>query len=523
MTGCSRCRDLFTLLNKHSFFQINGTSVESLSQTEVEGLLSTSLVSLTVQKSSGSSSRTQVLQSLLEEVNDKINRENDICRKAELTKERITNSGSLNELQLSQQESSSAYYSGKSSPLPDDQISSTPESISEPVLQSLSSLTPLYEENPEMLHRKQTDSSGDLSTEEGSASHLVTSSASSTSRSQTFVKLRKPLVRSSPVTQSPRLSMPVQLTHKERPMPPMRSCSYMSAITSPPQEKVANVSSQEDEIHVMLPDPVSTAHYPLNSLLDSSLVDTSNTVVIRKKTDSYFRTHGSRPQSAPSSRHYQVAVGSSPASSSFGRYSASHGDPLALTPPKPSTTGPPATVAVLRSTSVPYYTAKSHAVQSYGGLPAVSQQCLPVQCDSKQKQGRLKLDPFGTGRHSRQGSSHSADGDERKVRHLSMCNYEPPSNAKHRPQRISLPAPRSRVTSYPSGGTASYCSSSVSSTHSISSGHTTPVVIPSTPIVPATEGGPALAFVFSGPLSSKEDPLNRQVLDCAVLHWRAGL
>ena len=478
----------------------------------MESLLSTSLVNLTVQKLSGTSSRTQVLQSLLEEVNDKINRENDICRKVEHTKERITNSGSLNELQLSQQESSSAYHSGKSSPLPDDQISSTPESISEPVLQSLSSLTPLYEENPEGRHGKQTYSSGDLSTEEGSTSHLVTPSADSSSRSRTFVKLRKPVVRSSPVSQSPRLSMPVQLTFKERPMPPMRSTSYMSAITAPPQDEVANVSSQEDHMHAMPPAPVSTVHFPSNSFPDSSAVDTSNTVVIRKKTDSYFR-NGSRPQSAPSTRHYQVNLGSSPASSSFGRYSASHGDPLALTPPKSSTSGPPVTVAVLRSTNVPYYTAKSHSVQSCRGLPAVSQQCLPVQCEGKQKQGRLKMDPFGTCRHSRQGSSHSADGDERKTRHLSMCNnYDPPpSKTKHRPQRISLPMPLSQVTSYPSAGTSSYCSGSVSSTYSVSSGHTTPVVIPSTPVVPANEGGPALAFPFDFSDPSKEDPLNRQV------------
>lgn len=486
---------------------INGTSVENLSQSEVERLLSTSLVSLTIQKMSATSSRMQVLQSLLEEVNDKINTENDICRKAQHTKERITNSGSLNELQLSQQESSSAYYSGKSSPLPDDQISSTPESISEPVLQSLSSLTPLYEENPEMSRSKQTDSSGDLSTEEGSRSPLVRSSAGSNSRSRTFVKLRKPLVRSSPVTQSPHLSMPVQLTHKERPMPPMRSCSYMSAITSPPQGEVENVPSREDDVHMMPPPPVSTVHHPSNSLPYSSVVNTSNTVVIRKKTDSYF--HGSRPQSAPSTRHYQVALGSSPASSSFGRYSASHDDPFALTPPKLGTLGPPATVAVLKSTSVPYYTAKSHSVQNCGGLPAVSQQCLPVQCNNKQKQGRLKLDPFGTGRHSRQGSSHSAEGDDRKRQCSSMYVYDPPTNSKRKPQRISIPTSRSRVTSYPSAGTSSYCSSSVSSTYSISSGHTTPVVIPSTPIVPATETAPALAFDFSGPLAFKEDSLNR--------------
>ena len=195
-------------------------------------------------------------------------------------------------------------------------------------------------------------------------------------------------------------------------------------------------------------------------------------------------------------------------SSSFGRYS-SHEDPLALTPPKPNMSGPPVTVAVMRSANVPYYTAKSHSVQSYGGLPAVSQQCLPVQCHSKQKQDTIQLEPPQS-RHSRQDSSHSADGDDHKVRHLSLYNYDPPSNTKNKVHRVSLPTPRSRVTSYPSAGTGSYCSSSVSSTYSISSGHTTPVVVPSTPIVPATEeGGPVLAFDFSGPLASKENPFNR--------------
>ena len=189
----------------------------------------------------------------------------------EHTKERITNSGSLCELQLSQQESSSAYHSGKSSPLPDDQISSTPESISEPVLHSSSSLTPLYEESRERLREKQTDSS-DLSTEEGSASHLGTTSAGSSSRGRTFVKLRRSLMRPSPLTLSPNLSMPIQ---KERPTPPMRSCSYMSAITSPPQADI-NVSSQEDNMLTMQSAPASTVHYPSNSFQDSPVVNTSN-------------------------------------------------------------------------------------------------------------------------------------------------------------------------------------------------------------------------------------------------------
>ena len=501
LTCLDQDRTHYHFLLLSSLIKINGTSVENLSQTEVERLLSTSLVRLTLQKLSATSSRTQVLQSLLDEVNEKINRENDICREVELTKERITNSGSLYELQLSQQESSSAYYSGKSSPLPDDQISSTPESISEPVLHSSSSLTPLYEDNRERLREKQTDSS-DLSTEEGSASLFVTTSAGSSSRGRIFFKSRKALMHPSPLTQSPNLSMPMQ---KERPMPPTRSCSYMSAITSPPQAEVG-ASSQDDNMHMMQSAPVSTVHFSSNSFPDSSVVNTSNTVVIpRKKKDSYYR-NGSRPQSAPSARNYQVSLGGSPALSSFGRYS-SHEDPLALTPPKTNISGPPVTVAVLRSANVPYYTAKSHSVQNYSGQPAVSQQCLPVQCRSKQKQDKIQFEA-PRGRHSRQNSSHSADGDDHKRRHLSLYNYDSLSNSKNKGHRISLPTPRSRVTSYP--GTGSYCSSSVSSTYSISSGQTTPVVIPSTPIVPATEeGGPPLAFDFSGPLASKEDPLNR--------------
>lgn len=482
---------------------INGTSVENLNQMEVESLLSTSFVSLTVQKLSGTSSRTQVLQSLLEEVNNKITQENDICREAELTRERITNSESSNELLLSQQESSSAYCSGKSSPLPDDQISSTPDSISEPVLQSLSSLTPLYEEP---LNGKQTDSSGDLSTEEGSSPHLASSSAGSTSRGRSYFKVRKPVMRSSPLSQSPRHSMPVQLTHKERPMPPLRSCSYMSAITSPTQE-VLNTSSQEDDMHVMSPLAlVSTGHLLSDS--PSVVEKAENTVVMRKKTDPYFRNNVSRPRSAPSSRHYQ-AVGSSPVLSSFGCYSARHGDPLALTPPKSSPYGPPATVAVMKSTTVPYYTAKSHSVQNCGELSAESQQCFPVQCNDKQKQAKLKGDHSGKGFHSRHGSSHSAEGSEHNIKRSSTTMYDTAPKTRHKPHRISLPTSLSCVTSYPKTTTSSFCSGSVSSAYSISSGRTTPVVIPSTPIVPANDGEPALAFDFSGPLASTDDSLNR--------------
>lgn len=474
-----------------SVFQINGTSVENLSQTEVESLLSTSFLNLTVQKLSGTSSQTQVLQCLLEEVNEKIRQENDICREAEFTREKIRNSGSLNELQLSQQESSSAYFSGKSSPLPDDQISSTPESFSEPVLQSTSSLTPLYEEP---LNGKQTDSSGDLSTEEGNSPHLG-------SASRSLFKLRKPLRRSCPHTHSPRLQLSVQLTHKERPMPPVRSYSYVSAITSPTHE-MSNTNSQEDGMH-MMPSlgPVSTNDLTSNSLSDSSPHEAGEpTVVMRKKTEPYFRNSGLRPQSAPSSRHHQAVSGSSPVLSSFECYSASHRDPLALTSSKSSTVSHPASVAVLKSTPVPCYTAKSHSVLSCEGLPAESQQCVPVQCNSRQKQSRLKGDHHITARHSRQGSSHSAEGgSEHNVHHFS--GYETAPKSKHKLQRISLPNSLSLVTSC-NTTTSSFCSSSVSS-YSTSSGRNTPVVIPSTPIVPANEGGPALAFDF------REDPLNR--------------
>lgn len=468
---------------------INGTSVENLSKTEVESLLSTSFLNLTVQKLSGTSSQTQVLQSLLEEINEKIRQENDICREAEFTREKIRNSGSLNELQLSQQESSSAYFSGKSSPLPDDQISSTPDSFSEPVLHSTSSLTPLYEER---LNGKQTDSSGDLSTEEGSSPHLGAAPRS-------HFKFRKPLERSRPLPHSPRFPMPVQLTHKEKPTPPVRSISYMSAITSPTHE-MSNTSSQEDDMYMMPSLGPAT-------LSDSSHHEASEpTVVMRKKTESYFRNTGLRPQSAPSSRHHQAVSGSSPVLSSFECYSASHGDPLALTTSKSSTVGHPASVAVLKSTPVQCYTAKSHSLHSCEALPAESQQCVPVQCNSRRKQSRLKGDSHTTDRHSRQGSYHSAEGGSEHNGHH-FCGYETASKLKHKLKRISLPN-SSYVTSS-NATTSSFCSASVGSAYSTSSGRTTPIVIPSTPIVPANEGGPALAFDFSGPLTSTEDPLNR--------------
>lgn len=192
----------------------------------------------------------------------------------------------------------------------------------------------------------------------------------------------------------------------------------------------------------------------------------------------------------------------SPASSSFGRYS-SHEDPLALTPSKTNIPGPPVTVAVFRSTSIPTYTASSHSVQSFGGVHAVSQQCLPVNCQSKQRHSKQQTHAHSAprSRHSRQGSTHSTEGEERKTRHLSLYDFDPSTNAEG-VYRISLPTSKSQRTAGYSNG-----SGSVSSTYSISSGHTTPVVIPSTPIVPGTEESPALAFDFSGQLASKEEDL----------------
>ena len=474
----------------------------------MESLLSTSFVSLSIQKLSRVSSRAQILQSLLEEVNEKMNRESDICREVEHARERILITESLNELQLSQQESSSAYHSGKSSPLLEDQISSTPESISEPVLHSSSSLAPLCEDVNEKSHRTQRDFS-DPSTGEGSGTHLVTTttdSSLSTSQEPMFINLRNS-THSSRFQQS-HFVMPVHSSHKERPLPPMRTCSYMSAIT-PPVQTAVTVDSQEANLRSSEPAPLATVHFPSNSLPDSVAIDKANPIVVPRKKNEVFRG-GSRPQSAPSSRHYQANVGSSPVNSSFEHYS-SHVDPLALTPPKPTPSGPPASVAVLRSSSVPYYTATSRSVSSYGTPPATTEHCLPVQCwHIKQKKGvSYNIAGMRWERHRRQGSSHSTDGDDRKFKCLSQNSYELTGNTKHRPHRVNLSVPRSRVTSYPSAASTGYCSSSMSSTNSVSSGHTTPVVIPSTPIMSATEGGPTLAFDFSSPLVSQEDPQSR--------------
>ena len=102
------------------------------------------------------------------------------------------------------------------------------------------------------------------------------------------------------------------------------------------------------------------------------------------------------------------------------------------------------------------------------------------------------------------GSSHSIDGRELWPRPASYRRYDSHSagnNKKKKPHKITLPSPRARLTSYPSDGSRSRCDSSSDSPHSYSSGRTTPIIPPSTPIVP---GEPPLAFDFSDPSSLKE-------------------
>ena len=477
--------------------------MENLSLRETKDLLCTSMVSLAVQKFVQPLSRTEMLQFLLDEVNDKIERESDLCQKTEIVRERLITRVPFNEVQLGLQDSSSVYHSGKSSPTPEDQISSTPESISDAALHSTPSMTPVYEDEKERSHGTHTDSS-DVSLGADSEVHLVSLPESSQIVSQK--KQRQSMessTSSSATAHSPRLASIFDSVLKAKPSPPMRSCSYMSAVMAPSSVAVPDMqlsSPEHQEGQIQSPTSVGSMHFPSNSLPDTSALEDQYTNIVPQKRGNLY-VKNTRPQSAPSARQYQVSLG-------YERYS-SHVDPLALTPPKPHPSGPPASVAVLKSRNIPSYTATSHSMLSQD--LSVSQHCMPVQCwETGQKTrksksyGVLRRDssdgPEMSGRHSRQGSTQSADTQESRKRHSSHHSYELTGGSNSSSHRISL-QPRARLTSYPSCGSRSCCDSSTSSMNSLSSGQLTPVIPPSTPIVP---GEPPLAFDFSGPLSLKE-------------------
>ena len=294
------------------------------------------------------------LKSLLDGLNDKLERQAGLGTRTEIARERFMSRLPCGEIGGGEG-ASSLLHSGKSSPTPDtDQISSTPESISDAGFHS--SLTPLYEDLKTPSQSARTDSS-DVSLEvhavsSGPVLHLK--------------KSRQSIASSTSSNASPRLGTVLDSTCKTRPAPPMRTCSYMSAVMLPPTE-----ANPDARAHAANPASVESVHFPSNSLPDTTPLEEQ---APDKRTSASAKNM--RPQSAPAARQFAVgSLGSSPGSSPFERYS-SHVDPLALTPPKPHPAGPPASVAVLKSRNVPYYSATSHTIAGHDS----TQQCVPVQC-----------------------------------------------------------------------------------------------------------------------------------------------
>lgn len=191
-------------------------------------------------------------------------------------------------------------------------------------------------------------------------------------------------------------------------------------------------------------------------------------------------------------------------------------DPLALAAPKASSPGPPASAAVMKSRTVPFYTATSYVIPRYNAAPAETQHCMPVSSKKdpslprssgsmSQSHRGLSLDQCLPIHHSRQGSSQSVDENDFRRRHTFQQSFDS-SNGHHSNKlmnRMSLPGVRfSSQPCVPSGVSGS----SVGSAGSLSSGQGTPLRTPSTPIVPLMEGE-ILAFDFSGhaPSSSTDD------------------
>jgi len=179
--------------------------------------------------------------------------------------------------------------------------------------------------------------------------------------------------------------------------------------------------------------------------------------------------------------------------------------------PKAHAAGPPASVAVLKSRTVPFYTAKSYVIPRYNTPPPETQQCLPVHCNSgingSQKVGsHITSEHSSSIYHSRQGSSHSADEfDFRHHRQRSLDSSHGTKSSNRLCNRMSLPGYQfSSQPCFPLG----ISSSSVGSASSISSGQVTPLRTPSTPIAPLLENE-VLAFSFSKPAPQGSNVDNR--------------
>ena len=429
------------------FLQINGKSVENLSQMEAENLLSTGMVTLAIVKPSRVMSGTQVLRSVLEEVSEKIAKDIDMCQKMDRqikTNPDITNFPSQKRTVL---------YNPKRRAVLDGNMSSSPESSSEHVLNI--SLTPLYEEKSQ---GTQTDSS-DVSI--GRSSELLGSFHSSSQFITPVSTVSRSSDRSQQHTQShsEHFSSMYSGQQKERPPPPMRTCSYMSAVTSS-----TNTSKSFQDPRSEYQDksvPLETLHFPSNSLPDSSVVETESKVLSRSKAQR--TSHQLRPQSAPSSRHKQKLPYQGHYSTNFetSLYESSKHQPLT----------PPASMAVLKSPIVPYYTAKSVNLPT-SGVAAESQQCTAVQCWNSRHMSlshsglSTSSDHYSSARQfSRQGSASSVGSSHRsRSSHSRYHMTQRASKVSRKLKRISLPV------------SSSNCQSS--SLSSLSSGQMTPRIEP---------------------------------------------
>lgn len=174
-------------------------------------------------------------------------------------------------------------------------------------------------------------------------------------------------------------------------------------------------------------------------------------------------------------------------------------------------------MAVLKSRTVPFYTATSYVIPRYNTTPPETQQCLPIHCTnsisgSKRKGSRGTNEHSCTIQHSRQGSTHSADERQR-----SLDSSHGTKSSRRLGNRMSLPGYQfSSQPCFP----LSMSNSSVESSSSISSGQVTPLrTAPSTPIVPVMEGE-ILAFSFSNPAPHSTTSDTRYVsgLSCNYLN-----
>ncbi|XP_032232353.1 disks large homolog 5 isoform X2 [Nematostella vectensis] len=584
--------------------EVNGQSVENLSQLETEKLLCTSTVSLAVLKPK-SAHLTQAMQSLLEEVNEKMSCESDLFHHLQTNRKRILMNDSYSEMGGFSRHAHG--YSGRSSPTEEGVL--IPDCVSEPVLNSSPSLTPLYEER---CQETPTDSSTASVSSENvrhsscsrsvtpnqssplselahtSPAHLATASQIThplphrtisipypspphTTSSQSSQATHTPPPRavdlphpSSPHSSSALYSSPSRTSNlpyttytntaissqpsppysstsphpshfstrvstngsspscqytyadrstQEKPLPPTRTSSYITAVTSaahPPGPHPSRLHpfgshplEQEETIaleHLSGQGPSEgevSGHGPSSSLPDPDFLDEPHTAAFYARMSTYQKPRGgARPQSAPATRHQYLPY-------------TSHTDPLALAPPKLYPTGPPVSVAVLKSRSVPFYTATSYVIPRYNTHPVETQHCMPVRCHRESTGSGSSTPRAALSRshamsdtrmsyHYRQGSSHSADEREFRRRHASQQSFDSsthshPLSRKH--HRVSLPPP-GQFSSQPAFPAGSH--GSVESGGSPSSGQATPLRAPSTPIVAPVIEGEILAFDFSG-------------------------